>query len=160
MARLRAALAAIIIAPGTMAMPMAVHAVQPDEVLPDAGLEARARALSAQLRCMVCQNQSIDDSDADLARDLRLLVRERIVAGDSDEQVIDYLVERYGEFVLLKPRLTGRNIVLWATPIAVLVIGAGAFVAYTRRRPAPGQAATTLSPEEEARLARLLDERE
>ena len=96
-----------------------------------------------------------------LARDLRLLVRERITAGDSDEQVIDYLVDRYGEFVLLKPRLTARNILLWATPIAVLVIGAGVFVAYTRRRPAPGTPAdTTLSPEEEARLARLLDERE
>jgi cytochrome c-type biogenesis protein CcmH len=161
MARLRAVLAAVVIALAAIASPVAVYAVQPDEVLPDARLEARARALSAQLRCMVCQNQSIDDSDADLARDLRLLVRERLVAGDTDEQVLDYLVARYGEFVLLKPRLSSRNIVLWATPIAVLVIGAGAFVAYTRRRPVPGSpAATTLSPDEEARLARLLDERE
>src|SRR5215475_9445743 len=89
-------------------------AVQPDEILPDPALEARARALSRDLRCMVCQNQSIDDSDAPLARDLRILVRERLTAGDSDTQVIDFLVARYGEFVLLKPRLAGHTLILWA----------------------------------------------
>jgi len=161
MSRLSAVIGAISLALWMVAAPVAGLAVQPDEVLPDAGQEARARALSAQLRCMVCQNQSIDDSDADLARDLRLLVRERIVAGDSDEQVIAYLVDRYGEFVLLKPRFTARNLVLWATPFAVLVIGGAAFVAYTRRRPVPGEGAPPrLSAEEEARLARLLEERE
>jgi cytochrome c-type biogenesis protein CcmH len=153
--------AAVSLALWMFAAPIAAHAVQPDEVLADAGQEARARALSAQLRCMVCQNQSIDDSDAELARDLRILVRERIVAGDSDEQVIAYLVDRYGEFVLLKPLLSGRNLVLWATPFAVLLIGGAAFFAYARRRPPTGGAApATLSADEEARLARLLDERE
>ena len=92
-------------------------AVNPDEVLSDPVLEKRARNLSAGLRCMVCQNQSIDDSDADLARDLRLLVRERLVQGDSDEQVIDFLVSRYGEFVLLKPRLDKQTIILWSFPV-------------------------------------------
>ena len=102
-------------------------AVQPDEVLSDTALEARARALSAHLRCMVCQNQSIDDSDASLARDLRILVRERITAGDTDEEVLDYLVDRYGEFVLLKPRVSARNLVLWITPAALLVIGTAVY---------------------------------
>ncbi|TIU70171.1 MAG: cytochrome c-type biogenesis protein CcmH, partial [Mesorhizobium sp.] len=91
----------------------AALAVKPDEVLADPALEARARTLSEQLRCMVCQNQSIDDSDADLARDLRVLVRQRLVAGDTDRQVIDYIVSRYGEFVLLKPRFSLRNALLW-----------------------------------------------
>src|SRR6478736_10464738 len=99
------------------------YAVQPDEVLADAALEARARTLSKELRCMVCQNQSIDDSDAPLARDLRLLVRERLKEGDSDRQVIDFLVARYGEFVLLKPRLSPHTVLLWFGPLAVLVIG-------------------------------------
>ncbi len=99
-------------------------AVQPDEVLADPALEARARMLSAELRCMVCQNQSIDDSDAELAHDLRVLVRERLTAGDSDEEVIDYVVSRYGEFVLLKPRFSLRNALLWGTPVLLLVIGA------------------------------------
>src|SRR4051795_8151046 len=99
-------------------------AVQPDEVLPDATLEARARALSKELRCMVCQNQSIDDSDAPLARDLRILVRDRLKAGDSDTQVIDFLVARYGEFVLLKPRFSLHTALLWLGPLAVLLIGA------------------------------------
>ncbi|RUU08342.1 cytochrome c-type biogenesis protein CcmH, partial [Mesorhizobium sp. M7A.T.Ca.TU.009.01.3.2] len=92
-------------------------AVKPDEVLPDPTLEARARALSEGLRCMVCQNQSIDESDADLARDLRVLVRQRLVAGDTDQQVMDYVVSRYGEFVLLKPRFDLRNALLWGTPV-------------------------------------------
>ncbi len=99
-------------------------AVQPDEVLVDAGLEARARKISSELRCMVCQNQSIDDSDAELAKDLRVLVRERLTAGDSDGEVVDYVVSRYGEFVLLKPRFSLRNAALWGTPVILLLGGA------------------------------------
>src|SRR5512145_710824 len=99
-------------------------AVQPDEVLSDPALEARARALSKQLRCMVCQNQSIDDSDAPLARDLRILVRERLQAGDSNSQVLDFMVQRYGEFVLLRPRLHWRTALLWLAP-PILLIGGG-----------------------------------
>ena len=110
-------------------------AVLPDEVLSDPALEARARALSAELRCMVCQNQSIDDSNADLAHDLRVLVRERIEAGDSDEEVIDYIVSRYGEFVLLKPRFNLRNALLWTTPVVLLLAG-GVFI--LRRRAGAG----------------------
>ena len=98
-------------------------AVQPDEILPDPKLEARARGLSHQLRCMVCQNQSIDDSEAPLARDLRLLVRERLKAGDSDTQVVDYMVARYGEFVLLNPRMSWHTAILWGAPLAILIIG-------------------------------------
>jgi len=130
-------------------------AVQPDEILKDPALETRARALSQELRCMVCQNQSIDDSDAPLAKDLRVLVRERLTAGDSDNQVIDFLVSRYGEFVLLKPRLSLHTILLWAAPFAVLVIAALAFV-LARRRAVP-ESLTRLSPEEEARVNALLD---
>src|SRR6187399_3274460 len=108
-------------------------AVQPDEILPDAKLELRARELSKHLRCMVCQNQSIDDSDASLARDLRILVRERLQAGDSDQQVIDFLVSRYGEFVLLKPRFSWHTAVLWLGPAAVLLIGALGLFMLARR---------------------------
>src|ERR1044072_2184489 len=108
-------------------------AVQPDEILKDARLEARARALSQELRCMVCQNQSIDDSDAPLAKDLGVLVRERLSAGDSDGQVIFFLVTRYGEFVLLKPGMTGHTLLLWLPPFAVVIIGAIAFLAAPRR---------------------------
>ena len=100
-----------------------LHAVQVDEILPDAKLEARARAISHDLRCMVCQNQSIDDSEAPLARDLRLLVRERLKAGDSDTQVVDYMVARYGEFVLLKPRMNWHTAILWVAPLTILIIG-------------------------------------
>src|SRR5512132_3335168 len=100
-----------------------VEAVQADEILADSALEGRARALSKELRCMVCQNQSIDDSDAPLARDLRVLVRERLQAGDSDQQVINFLVARYGEFVLLRPRFSWRTALLWLGPAAVLAIG-------------------------------------
>jgi len=102
---------------------MPLHAVQVDEILPDARLEARARAISHDLRCMVCQNQSIDDSEAPLARDLRLLVRERLKAGDSDTQVVDYMVARYGEFVLLNPRMSWHTAILWAAPLTILIIG-------------------------------------
>jgi cytochrome c-type biogenesis protein CcmH len=133
-------------------------AVQPDEVLKDPALEARARSLSQELRCMVCQNQSIDDSDAPLARDLRILVRERLSAGDSDGQVIDFLVARYGEFVLLKPRFTWHTALLWLAPFAVIVIGAIGFFAAGRRARAP--AADRLSAEEEARVAALVERSE
>lgn len=137
------------------------QAIAPDEVLDDPVLENRARALSVNLRCMVCQNQSIDDSDAPLAKDLRVLVRERLVAGDSDAQVIDYLVGRYGEFVLLKPRFDWHTLFLWAAGPLALVAGLiGIFLAL-RRRPAAAAAAGSssggkLTPEEERRLKALL----
>src|SRR6202790_1080738 len=111
-----------------------IHAVQPDEIMADPVKEARARDLSRELRCMVCQNQSIDDSEAPLARDLRLLVRERIAAGDSDAQVIDFLVARYGEFVLLKPRLEPHTLLLWLLPPLVLAGGGVALWLNSRRR--------------------------
>src|SRR6201990_2272740 len=110
------------------------HAVLPDEVMSDPAKEARARDLSRELRCMVCQNQSIDDSEAPLARDLRLLVRERIGAGDSDSQVIDFLVARYGEFVLLKPRFERQTLLLWLVTPLLLIGGGVALFLYTRRR--------------------------
>ena len=135
-----------------LASPGLAIAVQPDEVLADPALEARARAISAQLRCMVCQNQSIDDSDADLARDLRVLVRERLVAGDTDRQVIEFVVARYGEFVLLKPLMSARNALLWATPIVLLLAG-GAVLVMVSRRPKPSPA---LSAEEKAELEAIL----
>ena len=128
-------------------------AVQPGEALSDPALEARARVLSAELRCMVCQNQSIDLSDAELAHDLRVLVRERLAAGDSDKEVLDYVVSRYGEFVLLKPRFSLRNALLWGTPVLLLVIGAGVLFFSQGRRKA---AAQTLTEEETAELDRIL----
>src|SRR5436189_5956227 len=111
-----------------------LHAVQVDEILPDPALEGRARDISHELRCMVCQNQSVDDSEAPLARDLRLLVRERLKVGDSDAQVLDFLTTRYGEFVLLKPRLAWHNALLWLAPPAVLTIGIMALVVARRGR--------------------------
>jgi len=134
------------------------RAVLPDEVMTDPVKEARARGLSRELRCMVCQNQSIDDSEAPLARDLRLLVRERIAAGDSDAQVIDFLVARYGEFVLLKPRFERQTLLLWLVPPLVLVGGALALWLHSRRRPREEAELTNrpLSDEEEARLAALM----
>ena len=138
----------------------AAFAVQPDEIMADPGKEARARDLSRELRCMVCQNQSIDDSEAPLARDLRLLVRERIAAGDSDNQVIDFLVARYGEFVLLKPRFNPHTLVLWLLPPLALLGGGLALWTYSRRRSkfsdAEDQGLLKLTPEEEARLERLI----
>ena len=113
-----------------------VYAVQVDEILPDQGLETRARAISHELRCMVCQNQSIDDSEAPLARDLRLLVRERLKAGDSDTQVVDFMVARYGEFVLLRPRVNWHTAILWAAPLAILIAGLFAIGFSVRRRSA------------------------
>ena len=133
------------------------HAVQPDEVLADPALEARARGLSAELRCMVCQNQSIDDSDAELARDLRVLVRERLTAGDSDAEVMDFVVSRYGEFVLLKPRFNIRNALLWGTPI-ILLIGGGIFAVVSARSRKRTEA--VLSDEEKTELSRVLGEAE
>jgi cytochrome c-type biogenesis protein CcmH len=130
----------------------------PGEALQDPALEARARALSANLRCLVCQNQSIDDSDADLARDLRILVRERITAGDSDDQVIDFLVDRYGEFVLLKPRLSASTYLLWGLPVAALAGGAIA-VAFAARARRGRRSAGEMTEEEKARLASILDQR-
>ncbi|TDK37222.1 cytochrome c-type biogenesis protein CcmH [Rhizobium deserti] len=135
--------------------PLPAFAVNPNEVLADPALEQRARAISAQLRCMVCQNQSIDDSNADLARDLRILVRERITNGDTDRQVIDYVVSRYGEFVLLNPRLGAKTIVLWAAPGLLLLIGAGAIIVFIRTRPSQRTVAA-LSAEEQARIDELL----
>jgi cytochrome c-type biogenesis protein CcmH len=133
------------------------HAVLPDEVMSDPAREARARDLSRELRCMVCQNQSIDDSEAPLARDLRLLVRERIAAGDSNAQVIDFLVARYGEFVLLKPRFEKQTLLLWLVPPLLLIGGGIALFLHARRRNAgQGEAAfTPLSADEESRLAAL-----
>jgi cytochrome c-type biogenesis protein CcmH len=136
-------------------------AVQPDEILTDPALELRARELSRELRCMVCQNQSIDDSDAPLARDLRLLVRERLKAGDSDRQVLDFLTARYGQFVLLKPRLAWDTAVLWLAPLAVLLLG-GLGVLSLLRRPNRNEipiAEKPLTEAERARLSALLDER-
>jgi cytochrome c-type biogenesis protein CcmH len=124
-------------------------------LLADPAQEHRARAISAQLRCMVCQNQSIDDSNADLARDLRLLVRERIKDGDSDNQVVDYVVSRYGEFVLLKPRVSEKTLVLWGMPVLLLLIGAASLAFALRRRPAQPTSAM-LSAEEQARIDQLL----
>lgn len=137
-------------------MVVSALAWNPGEALQDPALEARARALSANLRCLVCQNQSIDDSDADLARDLRILVRERITAGDSDDQVIEFLVERYGEFVLLKPRLSASTYLLWGLPAAALAGGAMA-VAIAARARRKRKSAEEMSEEEKARLAAILD---
>lgn len=133
------------------------YAVQPDEVLPDPALEARARLLSEELRCMVCQNQSIDQSDADLARDLRVLVRERLKAGDNDAQVLDYIVARYGEFVLLKPRFSMRNALLWGAPLALLLCG-GVAIFYTARTRRNAAAPSALSDQEKEALEKILHE--
>jgi cytochrome c-type biogenesis protein CcmH len=137
--------------------PAASFAVQPGEVLADPALEARARALSANLRCLVCQNQSIDESDAPLARDLRLLVRERLVAGDSDADVERFLVARYGEFVLLRPPFGAHTLLLWLMPLLLLAgatAGIGWRLAAARRQPAPPP---PLTPDEQRRLSRLLN---
>ncbi len=132
-------------------------AVQPDEILKNPALEARARTLSQQLRCMVCQNESIDDSDAPLARDLRILVRERLQAGDSDAQVLDFLVARYGEFVLLKPRLSWRTVLLWGLPPGLLLTGVVLLVLAAKRRHGQEQEPVpNLTAAEQARLKKIL----
>ena len=136
-----------------------LQAVQVDEILPDARLEARARAISQDLRCMVCQNQSIDDSEAPLARDLRLLVRERLKAGDSDTQVVDFMVARYGEFVLLRPRMSWHTAILWGAPLTILVIGFFAISFSVLRRSArtPTPEAGKLSEAEQMSLRAIQD---
>ncbi len=130
-------------------------AVEPGEILDDPVLEDRARELSQGLRCLVCRNESIDESNAELAKDMRVLVRERLVAGDSDDEVIAFLVDRYGEFVLLEPTATGSNLALWLAGPAMLILGAGVAVAYLRRRSAP-EAPDALSADEQQRLKELM----
>lgn len=141
----------------TLLLSAPVMAVEPNEVLDDPALEARARELSKGLRCLVCRNESIDESNAELARDLRLLLRERLVAGDSDDAAIDYIVDRYGEYVLLNPRATGANIVLWIAGPVLLLLALGIGVSYIRgRRIAPQAAPEALSEDEQARLKEIL----
>jgi cytochrome c-type biogenesis protein CcmH len=135
-----------------------VFAVLPDEVLDDPALEARARLLSKELRCLVCRNENIDSSNAGIARDLRLLVRERLVAGDTDDQAIDFIVDRYGEYVLLKPRFTAQNAILYLIGPLMLLIGAGMSIYYIRQRKVPQSATTNLSEDEGKRLSELLDD--
>lgn len=131
-------------------------AVQPDEVLDDPALEARAREISQGLRCLVCRNESIDESNADLARDMRVLVRERLVAGETDAEIVDGLVDRYGEFVLLEPQANGANLILWGAPLLLLLTGAGVAAVHVTRQAKPGP--ERLDAAEEAQLRELLDE--
>jgi len=155
MRRVLAAIVALML----LASP-AAYAVQPDEIMSDPAKEARARDLSRELRCMVCQNQSIDDSDAPLARDLRLLVRERIAAGDNNSQVLDFLVARYGEFVLLKPRFERQTLLLWLLAPLMLAGGGLALWLQLRRRSRSGADVPVppLTPDEEAQLAALMSD--
>ncbi len=132
---------------------MPAYAVQPDEILGDAKLESRARNLSTGLRCLVCQNQSIDESNAPLAKDLRILIRERLTKGDSDAEITDFVVARYGDFVLLKPRLTARTAILWATPFFIILVG---FALILRRRNSSGTTAESALSEEEQKALREL----
>ncbi|MND32308.1 Cytochrome c-type biogenesis protein CcmH precursor [compost metagenome] len=145
----------LLIALFLLLTPIQAFAVNPDEVLKDPALEQRARQISAQLRCMVCQNQSIDDSNAELAKDLRVLVRQRLTDGDTDKQVVDYVVSRYGEFVLLNPRLSSKTIILWSMPIGLLIAGIFAIVIFVRSRPAR-RPSEVLSAEEKAKIDELL----
>ncbi|WP_353472297.1 cytochrome c-type biogenesis protein CcmH [Salipiger sp. H15] len=150
-------LLALLALPLAQALP--VFAVQPDEMLSDPALEARARDLSKHLRCLVCQNENIDDSNAALARDLRLLVRERLVAGDTDDEAVAYLVDRYGEFVLLQPTTRGWNWLLWAAGPILFVLALILAAVYLRGRSrAEASTEAGLSAEEAARLKRILDE--
>lgn len=143
-----------LIAAAALAMAGPAAAVNPDEQMADPALEARAQTLSQELRCVVCQNQTIDDSDAPLARDLRILLRERLAAGDTDAEAKAYLVARYGDFVLLRPPMKGSTLVLWFGPVAVLAVGALGVAAYLRGRAKP--APEKLDAAEEAELAKLL----
>ncbi|MGR9434476.1 cytochrome c-type biogenesis protein [Rhizobium leguminosarum] len=145
----------LLLAFALLLMAVPAFAVNPDEVLADPALEARARALSAELRCMVCQNQSIDDSNADLAKDLRLLVRERITDGDSDEAVLNYIVSRYGEFVLLKPRVGMKTVLLWGAPVLLVLAGGLSLLVFARKR-AGKPTGSKLTADEQARLSELL----
>jgi cytochrome c-type biogenesis protein CcmH len=146
------ALAALALAASLFLVP--AHAVTPGEKLPDPAMEARARAITSELRCLVCQNQSVDDSDASLARDLRVLVREKLKEGLSDAQVKDYVHDRYGDFVLLRPPMKPGTILLWTAPLIALLAGAAAVYVAARRRAAPAGPAA-LTPEERARLEAL-----
>jgi cytochrome c-type biogenesis protein CcmH len=147
-----------VLAVGLLFLSLPARAVQPDEILKDPSAESRARKLSTELRCLVCQNESIDDSNAPLAKDLRLLVRERITAGDSDEQVKAFLVQRYGEFVLLRPPVSMRTLALYGAPFAALALGG--WLIWRRSRGQAGPiAVAVLSEEERARLERVLSER-
>ncbi|RUM26370.1 cytochrome c-type biogenesis protein CcmH [Rhizobium vallis] len=145
----------LLLAFALLLMAAPAFAVNPDEVLTDPALEARARALSAELRCMVCQNQSIDDSNADLAKDLRILVRERITDGDSDDAVLNYIVSRYGEFVLLKPRVNRKTLLLWGAPVLLVLAGGLSLLAFARKR-AGKPTGSKLTADEQARLSELL----
>ena len=147
---------AALLALAVVAAPIGAHAVEPDEILKDPALEARARTISSGLRCLVCQNQSIDDSQASLARDLRLIVRERLQAGDSDAAVRAYLTARYGDFVLLKPPFKPDTILLWGTPFVVLILGAAGL--WARSRSGAPSAARPLTPEEQAKVDALIQE--
>jgi len=147
-----------LIATALLWTPLTARAVQPDEILGDPKLEARARDLSAQLRCMVCQNQSIDDSNAPLARDLRILVRERLKAGDGDDAIRAYLVQRYGDFILLKPPIKVETLALWGAPFMILLAGGAAIFLSLRRRQTPVSEAQSLSEGESIRLKTVLDQ--
>jgi cytochrome c-type biogenesis protein CcmH len=149
----RLALMAVLLA---LLAPGAAFAVRLDEMLKDPVLEARARHLSEELRCMVCQNQSIDDSEAPLAHDVRVLVRQRLEAGDSDRQVLDYLVSRYGDFVLLKPPFKLDTLLLWGLPPLALIIGLGGIIAMARRRATLSERPEPLSSEEQEKIATLV----
>jgi cytochrome c-type biogenesis protein CcmH len=151
-ARLGSLLLCLLLSAGPLA------AVQPDEVLSDPALEARARDISALIRCPVCQGESIDESNATIARDLRLVLRERLVAGDSDDEAIDYLVARYGEFILFRPRATGSNLILWLAGPLMAAGGLAGVAFYLRRRRAAEGAAAPLSESEERRVSELLDQ--
>jgi cytochrome c-type biogenesis protein CcmH len=140
-----------------MALAPSAFAVRPDEMLPDPGLEARARDISKELRCLVCRNQSVDDSDADLAHDIRVLVRQRLTAGDSNAQVIAYIRSRYGDYVLLKPPFQLDTWLLWGGPALILLLGIGGIGRYLRRQ-ARANAAAPLSADEQLRLAQMLDD--
>ena len=151
---IRALLSALALAVAMAAGP--AHAVRPDEMLSDPGLEARARAVGSELRCLVCRNQSIDDSDADLAHDLRVLVRERIKGGDSNDQVVAYIRSRYGDFVLLRPPFERVTLLLWGGPLLILLLGGVALARFYRGGDAT--APPPLSAEERRRLATVLGE--
>jgi cytochrome c-type biogenesis protein CcmH len=150
-------LAALLIVGGSFA---ACRAVEPDEVLKDPAMETRARRLSTELRCLVCQNQSIDDSNAPLARDLRLLVREQLTAGKSDAQVLDHIVQRYGEFVLLRPRLSSTTVLLWLAPVLLLLGGLVAVFGMLRNQRRPTRDLAPLTPDEQARLDDIMKSRD
>lgn len=158
--RMTAVLRFLVLAVAMLAA-VPAFAVNPDEMLADPALETRARDLSATIRCMKCQNQSIDDSDADLARDLRILLRERLVAGDSDQEVLDFLVARYGEFVLLRPRFSTANLLLWAAPVLGLLGGFLLALRYFRRREGEKEAdSAELTAAEHDKLTKILGDRD